>query len=528
MYHRFYYLKGRFKMTVQKSRMIKKYGLFMLVFIFFGYLSINFPLTGDDLNWGVTTLRDYFGSGRFLNYDGRYAGNSLIIMASHSAIFKVLSYAGITTLVVYLGARLISNVRQLERNTLLILILILTMSTELFAQVLGWNAGFFNYMAALVYPLLIVNLVKYHYADWQALKYLRYSILIVILSIISCFFVEHVTLLNLAVATILMGYMLYQKKKNYLVIANFIGTYIGGILMFSNKAYLNILLHHDGYSYRETSFSLSKIYHIIAQQMDFYLLINNPIITVLLAAILGYLIIKNLQKRSGNKWGTVVSYLELSVLIAFTEYHYILFNTFLKNFSHRYLVSCLLSILFLFVIVIEMVKLSIETHNIEYIALIVAAVVLVMPFFVVTPFGPRGAFASYFCLCLLVAALCDQLNVVKFSLPIIRIVMVMIVIFYTGLATRIGHASRIKNDFMTYQEKNGTPKDYRLYLEVPYNQFYWAVHPQATDNSYRGYYKIQTVGGKLVPYAKWRLIEKNTNSNAEMFSQVLKVDSQNK
>lgn len=37
-----------------------------------------------------------------------------------------------------------------------------------------------------------------------------------------------------------------------------------------------------------------------------------------------------------------------------------------------------------------MAKLSVETHNIEYIALIMAAVVLVMPFFVVTPFGPRG------------------------------------------------------------------------------------------------------------------------------------------
>lgn len=513
-------------MTVRNNEAIKKYGFFFLVFIFFGYLSINFPLTGDDLNWGITTLKNYFGSGQFLNYDGRYAGNSLIIIASHSAVFKVLSYAGITTLVVYLAAHLINNVRQLERNTLLILILMLTMSTELFAQVLGWNAGFFNYMASLVYPLIIINLVKYHYSDWQASKYLRYSILIAVLSIISCFFVEHVTLLNLAVATILMGYMLYQKKKNYLVIANFIGTYIGGILMFSNKAYLNILLHHD--SYRETSFSLTKVYHIISQQMDFYLLIDNPIITVLLAVILGYLIIKNLQKRSGNKLGTVVSYLELSILIAFIEYHYILFNTFLKNFSHRYLVSYLLSILFLLVIIIEMTKLSLETHNIEYIALIVAAVVLVMPFFVVTPFGPRGAFASYFCLCLLVAALCDQLNAVKFSLPIIRIMMVMIVIFYAGLATRIGHASRIKNDFMTYQEKHNTPKDYRLYLEVPYNQYYWAVHPQATDSSYRGYYKIKTIGGKLVPYAKWRLIEKNTNSNAEMFSQVLKVDSQNK
>ncbi|MFV0981440.1 hypothetical protein KNO49_09250 [Latilactobacillus sakei] len=296
--------------------------------------------------------------------------------------------------------------------------------------------------------------------------------------------------------------------------------------MFSNKAYLNILLHHD--SYRETSFSLTKVYHIISQQMDFYLLIDNPIITVLLAVILGYLIIKNLQKRSGNKLGTVVSYLELSILIAFIEYHYILFNTFLKDFGHRYLVSCLLSILFLLVIVIEMAKLSLETHNIEYIALIAAAIVLIVPFFVVTPFGPRGAFASYFCLCLLVVALCNELNAVKFSLPIIRIMMVMVVIFYAGLATRIGHASRIKNDFITYQEKHNTPKDYRLYLEVPYNQYYWAVHPQATDSSYRGYYKIKTIGGKLVPYAKWRLIEKNTNSNAEMFSQVLKVDSQNK
>ncbi|USG06608.1 DUF6056 family protein [Latilactobacillus sakei] len=513
-------------MTVRNNEAIKKYGFFFLVFIFFGYLSINFPLTGDDLNWGITTLKNYFGSGQFLNYDGRYAGNSLIIIASHSAVFKVLSYAGITTLVVYLAAHLINNVRQLERNTLLILILVLTMSTELFAQVLGWNAGFFNYMASLVYPLIIINLVKYHYSDWQASKYLRYSILIAVLSIISCFFVEHVTLLNLAVATILMGYMLYQKKKNYLVIANFIGTYIGGILMFSNKAYLNILLHHD--SYRETSFSLTKVYHIISQQMDFYLLIDNPIITVLLAVILGYLIIKNLQKRSGNKLGTVVSYLELSILIAFIEFHYILFNTFLKDFGHRYLVSCLLSILFLLVIVIEMAKLSLETHNIEYIALIAAAIVLIVPFFVVTPFGPRGAFASYFCLCLLVVALCNELNAVKFSLPIIRIMMVMVVIFYAGLATRIGHASRIKNDFITYQEKHNTPKDYRLYLEVPYNQYYWAVHPQATDSSYRGYYKIKTIGGKLVPYAKWRLIEKNTNSNAEMFSQVLKVDSQNK
>ncbi|WP_413526052.1 hypothetical protein [Latilactobacillus curvatus] len=515
-------------MTVQRSRTIKKYSFFFLIFLFFGYVSINFPLTGDDLNWGVTTLKDYFGSGRFLNYDGRYVGNSLIIMASHNAIFKVLSYAGITTLVVYLAAHLIDNVRYLERNAVLMLVLLLTMSTELFAQILGWNAGFFNYMASLVYPLIIINLVRYHYSDWQASKYLRYSVLIGMLSIISCFFVEHITLLNLAMATILMGYMLYQKEKNYLVIANFIGTYIGSILMFSNKAYLNILLHHDRFSYRETSFSLIKVYRIIAQQMDFYLLINNPIITILLTVILSYLIIKNLQKHSGNKLNMLVSYLELSALIAFTGYHYILFNTFLKNFSHRYLVSCLLSILFLLVIVIEMAKLSIATRNIEYITLIIAAVVLVIPFFVVTPFGPRGAFASYFCLCLLVVALCNELKLVKFGLPIIRIVMIMIVIFYAGLATRIGHASRIKNDFMTYQEKYDTPKNYRLYLEVPYSQFYWAVHPQATDSSYRGYYKIKIIGGKLVPYAKWRLIEKNTNSNTEMFSQILKADSQNK
>lgn len=46
LYYRFYYLKGRFKMTVQKNGMIKKYGLFMLVFIFFWLPIHQFPTNG--------------------------------------------------------------------------------------------------------------------------------------------------------------------------------------------------------------------------------------------------------------------------------------------------------------------------------------------------------------------------------------------------------------------------------------------------------------------------------------------------
>ena len=52
------------------------------VFIIFTLISIAMPLTGDDLTWGVSSLARYWHWGSFNVYDGRYLGNTMIIVLS--------------------------------------------------------------------------------------------------------------------------------------------------------------------------------------------------------------------------------------------------------------------------------------------------------------------------------------------------------------------------------------------------------------------------------------------------------------
>lgn len=506
------------------AKTIKNYFPFIsiaLLLIFFGIISYNFPLTGDDLNWGVVKLNHYFSNGQFNNYDGRYLGNTLIIIASKSPIIRITLYASSSTLLLFLAATLI-NKHKWVTFIWPMFILCITISLPIFNQTWGWNSGFFNYVVGLIYPLYFANILKYHVLKERHIPSFNY-IIIVIGSILSCFFVEHVTLLNLSVAIFTTYYVLKNSGfHRKLALTNLFGTLLGTILMFSNKSYLTILKGHDSYQYRSTGTSIKSIYTVISTKMDFYLLINNIVLTTLLTILLIYILIHRIS--IANTFLTqFTSFIALGFVTCFWAYHYLLFNTFLSSFNHRFFISFILTMIYYAIIIFESFQLySNHQNHFTLLYCLLTCIILIAPFAIVTPFGPRGAFGSAFFLSILILTSYDLAITHLYDLlkPLTIIVSLLLIVFYGEIAFRIGEANRTKTQFISYQKKQPSKKV--LYLQVPYSLYYWSVYKQEDNPSYRRFYKIPQTAGELVPYREWRTIVKNSSDSEVAFDRLSK------
>lgn len=502
------------------SDTVKKYFpafTILVMFIFFCIISYNFPLTGDDLNWGVVKLSKYFSNGQFNNYDGRYLGNTLIITVSKLPLLRVILYATTSTLILFLSAFFIDS-RKWANYIWLVFILLFTISVPIFNQTWGWNAGFFNYVFGMLYPLYFANILKYYVVQSKRIPKINY-VLLPILSILSCFFVEHVTLFNLIIAIFAVY---YSKKTKFAqmkpIIFNLIGTIIGFILMFSNKAYLSMLSGSDAYQYRSAGTSPRSIYSAISQKIDFYLLINNITLTTLLTLLIIYILLRKLASSATFTWH-LVSFGELAITVVFWIYHYVFFDTILAAFNHRYFISFILTMAFLAVVIFEGILLSLNRKNtFSLIYSLVGFVFLIAPFMVVTPFGPRGAFGSALFLSIFVLVGYEVAidNIYELLKPLVVLASIILLAFYSGLAIRIGSADRLKEQFITYQQKNKTPKKI-LYLEVPHSMYYWSVYMQEDNPSYRQFYNIKQVKGQLIPYSEWKAGLKATKNHDQLF-----------
>ncbi|WP_164509393.1 DUF6056 family protein [Companilactobacillus jidongensis] len=426
-------------------RRTAKLSFYVIIFLIFAMIGYWMPMVGDDLNWWSNWGKQYFQSGTFTYYDGRYLGDLLIISMMKFKFIAFLAYGTFPTLIVFLIQKIreeISPTKTLGLVSAGISAFFLLMAPKLiFKQIWGWHSGFANYVPSVVFPLFLLYLVIKN-LDNQKIHYYRTStMLIFFAAFFAQFFAEHITLLNCF--NIVLVWLLFRKRFgnsfNKVIYSIMGGNFLGAILMFINGAYIKILAGTDAYR------------HVNGSHQD------------------------------------------------------TLFNYFQNYYSLKVILT-IVAILFIAAIVtiVISIKLQNKKQAITNISLILSGIVAIIPFIIISPFGSRCIFASFTFGVTLVAI---NLDIVlekyhKFVLPIVTLALIGAGIRDDYMAKDYGETLEIAIDYAAFQ----TNANSSVYYIPSYKNtdYIWSsdTHNDAMFKSY--YIENKNIPIVAISYADWR------------------------
>ena len=142
-------------------------GITLIFLIFLCYL---FPYTGDDWAWGSSIGEDRLQS-FFEDYNGRYAGNIIVMLLTRSNIIKTIVMTVVIWGMAYLSYRIVNK----EKISLFVLFIILffAMSRTIFRQGIVWTAGFTNYAISTFLILIYFYILTLKHSErkvWNVIK----------------------------------------------------------------------------------------------------------------------------------------------------------------------------------------------------------------------------------------------------------------------------------------------------------------------------------------------------------------------
>lgn len=423
-----------------------KLSFYIIIFIIFGLIGMWMPLLGDDLHWGTYFGSNYFPQGIFLKYDGRYLGDLLVITMTKFKPIAFLGYGTFMTAIVYLIQRIREEIKAPKAIGLmsasLATILIFLTPNAIFKQILGWHAGFANYVPSLVFPLFMLYLVLKNYDNKDVLYYRTSTYLIFFASIFAQFFAEHVTILN--VFNTILVWLFFRKHfgDHFKKVLNFIlaGNFIGAFLMFINGAYIKILFGTDSY--------------------------------------------RSLKGSSNSD--TMFNYMRLQ----FTPKHLMLLAAAILIFS--------------VVVIIYSLKVKNTKLKIANFSLLLSGFVVVAPFLVVSPFGSRCMFATYMFFVTILVINVDLLidAYEKYLLPILILGAIGLGIKTDAMAHNYGKTFDMQVQYSMYQ--NNVQRDTQYFLQYKDTNHIWLTAPIQDDANFSELY-VKNKDRNMVPinYYDW-------------------------
>lgn len=213
---------------------------FIFALVLFAFL----PYTDDDWDWGTQGGLGRLANG-FEDYNGRYLGNTIAIILTRVPLLKALFMAFTLTAMIGLPA-LLAGGKSLTFT--LCAGVFLLISRDIGRETIGWVSGFINYITSTALLFAIIYALKYIFLDTPTQKSARYGIAVGLLCVVTCLFMEHVTvcLVFLCTALLLWDTLRHKRLERVLVLA-LIGSIIGALIMFSNGAYHHIANSTDFY-----------------------------------------------------------------------------------------------------------------------------------------------------------------------------------------------------------------------------------------------------------------------------------------
>jgi len=433
-----------------------KLSFYFILFIIFGLIGAWMPLLGDDLHWATYFGSNYFPQGIFLKYDGRYLGDLLVISMTKFKPIAFIAYGTFMTTIVYLIQRIREQIALpksigLVSASLATIFIFLTPSS-IFKQILGWHAGFANYVPSLVFPLFMLYLVLRNYDNKDVHYYRTSTFLIFFAAIGAQFFAEHITILNVFNSILVWIFLRKHFGEHFKKILNLIliGNFIGAFLMFINGAYIKILLGTDSYRSVKDSATAETMFNYMKTEFTPHhlIILGVTILIFTIAVILYSLKVKNTKQK-------------------------------IANFS-----------------------------------LLLSGFVAIAPFLVVSPFGSRCMFATYLFFATICAVNIDLILATyeKYLMPVVVLIALGLGVKTVAVAHNYGKTFSMQVQYSQYQ--NNVNRNTQYFLQYKDTKQIWLTAPIQDDGNFAELYVKDNNRNKVpINYYDWtdalRKIQKN-------------------
>lgn len=450
----------------------------ILIFLVFVILSLLVPISfGDDMDWGGAGGLERLANG-FENYNGRYFGHFVILGISRSLALRVLIYSLVNTGIVILISRL---VRAKHYSTMLMTtLLLLSMPAKVYGQTFGWYSGFANYNVGIAFSLLMLYLLMYN----------KNALVILLTSFSAQLFMENITIYNVFASIVCL--FIFTETKLYKKLLSVFGTLLGAVVMFSNGIYNQIDAGVDGYR----TIDFQSIGQVFSSAYIKYLFINNWVLVLVLTVCVISVCKNNKKYQFTNLYigalGSLILFLTISNLN---------FNNIPYSITIIVTLLCLVYLATIAYVIFTADSFK-ENRNI-LIFYGVSAGVILAPFLVITPFGPRAAYTAYIFLVLVTVSFWDVListirssnlvNYLKLSLSVI-----ILCLFTIHISNRVVMEERMssmeKSESNTYIISDVPFPDYGQHLSPVMSL---KISPQTFREKY-GFNEHDEI--KFIPY----------------------------
>lgn len=403
--------------SLQKNTWTQRVLNIVLILLFFA-LALLFPYTGDDWAWGsqigLNRLAKWFAG-----YNGRYAGNLLVLLLTRSKLLDAACMA-----LCFWASCQLCLVHSREHKAILLpfsVLLFFLMPTGLFRQAVVWTAGFCNYVPSGLCALLYVVTIQSVFLGVYPTCPRCFPPLFLLVGFLGGLFVENMTLFQLAIGILVIVYSVLRLKRVHPVcVAFLLGTVAACICMFSNSVYSSIASGDD--SYRTMASSLSSLISLAATQLLGIcdnLFLSNVLMCCVLSGL--SLILSLLTSKVPPRWTLSLNILSLAVmglraLLVFLSHRgrmlTLLSNPFLSiGISLVYAVSLLIIGVF-----------SAEKQRRLWMVLPGLCIpVMAAPLLVVTPIGPRCFYGCYLMMMLYACRMLDEILIALSSRKTVRL-----------------------------------------------------------------------------------------------------------
>lgn len=298
-----------------------------LIFIFFMFIGIVIPHTGDDwgnaLSSGAIVDAVNTAVGCYKSFEGRFFSRIFDSILNHYKVLWIFINAISMTLIYYCTVKLVKP-KNLTFISVLIIDLLLLIDEEAFAQVYAWITGNITYLIPTAFFMLIIYLNRDIFSkDYKEIKHNKLLYLVLpCCSFIFSMFVENVTLGIITAYILIIVYKYIQTKKvSILNILGLISSVIGFLLMILSPGTIN---RATGLSNFDKLNFFEKIINTFPRQMNYVFIKNSFLIfiVVIVALVIVYRNYKGIKKHLLNLFFVLVPLITILGNIYYTIYRY--------------------------------------------------------------------------------------------------------------------------------------------------------------------------------------------------------------
>lgn len=472
-----------------------------------GYM---FPYTHDDWAWGSSIGIERLNC-FFYNYNGRWAGNLLVLLLTRFRILRAIVVSSTMTLIVHMIQKNVSCKNKYSKYIGIVLMLL--MPVNIIAQSIAWTAGFANYVIPILIVLVVMYLNKNIFREQDSQISNKWMVPLLFAGFVCSLFVEHMTIYNICFSVFIVGYYLIKNKK--MIWSNVLyalGSIAGAIVMFSNGAYHQIVNAEDTYRTIEKSNIFIKMMKTYFDTFYELFIQNNIVLNIFICIICFiaiYKYIKNKEKTI-NKKIKVILYGLTSIFIIFISY-----NVFIKVVGNNelfviqkynnYLQGIMILLYCISVLITMFICIDNKKRRYRLIFELISTVIISAPLLIVTPIGPRCFLPTYVFLTLFAIDAFDYLFE-KTELDISCILKISSIIIMMFFLIIYGQVYFIECERINYIEEHNEDSEIIL-PNLPFENYMQVPNPliETFNTRFKLFYNINENSiVRFIPYNEWK------------------------